>query len=223
MANEQLPLGTRIANFVGLPVTPKPLPVPEIVGQAKFVQITTDIVIPEFESGYYHPDMALRMSAKDRALLAASGETMYGLDRKAGAALSAYPEWASFWAIIDHANARLKWKHYYMGDIALQPELKRLASTIMAKWFASLSVRYLTKESLQKIANDDRLIVHFSYAAWNGPGWFQKFAKALQSATGTKEQIFELAISARINANSLAIRNAGGKMLAYFNKHGMNN
>ena len=175
----------------------------------------TNIVIDNFEGGYYHPDMAKKMKPSDQALLAASGETMFGLDRKAGAQLAVYPEWKQFWDMIDKANARTNWKHYSLGG-ALNAPLKNLAGRIMYQWFNRLTAKYLIGNSIDKIAADDRLVIHFSYASWNGEGWFKKFATALNAAKGTKEQIFQTAIKARTEASSKAIRNAGAKMMNLF-------
>jgi hypothetical protein len=175
----------------------------------------TSVVIDNFEGGYYHPDMAKKMSAKDQAILAKSGETMFGLDRMAGAQLAAYPEWSKFWNIVDGADARHKWKHYSMGG-QFTAQLKELAGKIMYQWFSHLAAKYLKGDSIEKIASDDRLVIHFSYASWNGEGWFKKFADALNAAKGTKEQIFQAALKARTGASSLAIRNAGAKMMKLF-------
>ena len=159
--------------------------------------------------------MAKKMKPSDQALLAASGETMFGLDRKAGAQLAVYPEWKQFWNMIDKANARINWKHYSLGG-SLNAPLKDLAGRIMYQWFNRLTAKYLIGNSIDKIAADDRLVIHFSYASWNGEGWFKKFATALNAAKGTKEQIFQTAIKARTEASSLAIRNAGAKMMKLF-------
>ena len=175
----------------------------------------TNIVIDNFEGGYYHPDMSKKMKPGDRALLAASGETMLGLDRKAGAQLAVYPEWKQFWTLIDKANARTKWKHYSLGGVFHGP-LKELAGKIMYQWFNHLAAKYLVGNSIDKISADDRLVIHFSYASWNGEGWFKKFALALNAARGTKQQIFHTALRARTEASSKAIRNAGAKMMKLF-------
>lgn len=187
--------------------------------QQRFVSITNDIVIPYFESGYYHPDMAKNYSAKDQAILKDSGETMFGEDRKAGKQLAVYPEWKQFWDMIDADRAKNPklWKHYYMGG-AINAPLKELCSKIMYQWFNYLAAKYLKGDAIDKIVADDRLLVHFSYASWNGEGWFERFAKALNKATGTREEIFKTAIDARLNAPAKAIRNAGVKMLEVFKK-----
>ena len=177
--------------------------------------LLTNVVIDNFESGYYHPDMAKKMKPGDQALLAASGETMFGLDRKAGAQLAVYPEWKQFWDMMDKADARSKWKHYFMGG-PLNAPLKGLAGKIMYQWFNHLAAKYLVGNSIDKISADDRLVIHFSYASWNGEGWFKKFALALNAARGTKEQIVQTAIKARTEASKIAIRNAGAKMMKLF-------
>ena len=214
-----------------VPVLPRVAPTPELITKERFIAIT-QIVIDHFESGYFHPNMTKRMSQTDRNRLAASGETMYGLDRKAGIELAKFnPEWTEFWALIDKADAKTRWDHYYMGDPAIRPRLKELAASIMFRWFNELSRRYLTSSSIEKIAKDDRLILHFAYACWNGPGWFQKYGIALKEATGTRNEIFNKAIQARTQAvskNKLGIlvanqtiRNQGDKMVKLIAARGM--
>ena len=81
---------------------------------------------------------------------------------------------------------------------------------------------------MDEIDNDDRLIIHFSYASWNWEGWFQKYSKALNSAIqkyeGNKEAIFNEAIKARTMAvnkwglPNRAIRQQGTHMMQLFKK-----
>lgn len=190
-----------------------------ILTKERFIQLT-GVVIDNFESGYYHPDMAKHFKPSDQALLAASGETMFGLDRKAGAGeLAKYDGWNEFWAVIDAADAKHKWKHYYLGG-SLAPRLKELAGNIMYTWFSKLTAKYLSPADIEKIAADDRLVIHFAYACWNGAFWFNKFAAALKAATGTKDEILDKAMKARTMANSKAIRNGGIKMYKLFNNMG---
>lgn len=179
--------------------------------------LLTQVVIDSFEGGYYHPSMKLRMKPSDAAKIGNSGETMFGLDRKYGASLAKYPEWVQFWKLIDGAGAATKWKQYYRGG-TLEVQLKQLASGIMYQWFSSLSKKYLSLESQEKIASDDRLIIHFSYASWNGEGWFKKFAVALNSAHGDKEFIYQQTIKARTESSSAVIRQQGANMLRLFQK-----
>lgn len=172
--------------------------------QDKFVGLTK-VVIDNLEGGYYHPDMLSLFNVRSQAVLKASGETMFGLDRKHGIQLAKYPEWNLFWAAIDknRHNFPIRWKHEYRGG-EIESELKMLASVIMYKWFQYLAKKYILVGSLDEIENDERLIIHFSYAAWNGEGFFKRFANALNKAItkyeGNKEAIFKYAFDERLNA-----------------------
>ena len=73
----------------------------------KFQQLTI-VVIDNFEGGYYHPDMLKTFNQRSQDILAASGETMFGLDRKAGSQLAVYPEWQTFWDLVDSDRAANK-------------------------------------------------------------------------------------------------------------------
>ncbi|MEO6610762.1 MAG: hypothetical protein ABIT05_01475 [Chitinophagaceae bacterium] len=206
-------------RFLKFSTTPKPVVPTDMISEERFVQLTA-VVIDNFEGGYYHPDMKIPMSLENQKKLGDSGETMFGLDRKYGSALSVYPEWAFFWAIVDEARARYKWKHYYRGG-PVEPRLKELAALIMFRWFSQLFHRHLTQKAQQAVINDDRLIIHFSYASWNGEGWFKLFALALNNAVNgnfSEEVIFQKAIVARTNAGNSVIRQQGARMLALFKK-----
>lgn len=203
---------------------PAPQPLPQIVTKEKFVELT-QLVIDGLEGGYYRPDMKAKFNAKSQAALGDSGETLFGLDRKHGSQLAKYPEWAQFWGLVDadrKANPAY-WKYQYRGGW-LEPKLKPLAASIMYQWFLYLASKYLKETDLKAIANDDRLLIHFSYASWNGQGWFQRYAKALQSAVKSntdKESIYNQAIKARTESSNAVIRQQGQNMLALFKKHGI--
>lgn len=199
-----------------------------IITPEKFASLT-GIVIDNFEGGYYHPDMLKNFKPSDQDKLRASGETMFGLDRKAGAQLSKFPEWKVFWEAVDTARQANpgEWKYNRRGGFAGQ-KLKDLTSAIMFKWFSELAGKYILVGSMDEIANDDRLIIHFAYACWNGEGWFQKYAKALNAAIlkfpGNKQAIFLEAIKARTGAvnkwglPNKVIRQQGVNMLNLFKK-----
>ena len=183
----------------------------------------TELVIDHVEGGYYHPSMLKNFNARSQAILAASGETLFGLDRKAGAALAKYPEWAIFWAAVDadrKANPAL-WKYQYRGG-KLESKLKQLAAAIMYQWFNYLAKKYILVGSMDEISNDSRLLAHFSYASWNGEGWFKRYAtalnKAIQLYEGNKEKIFQEAFKARSEAPSKAIRQQAVNMQPIFKK-----
>lgn len=199
-----------------------------LISPEKFAYLT-GIVIDNFEGGYYHPNMLPSFKPSDQDKLRASGETMFGLDRKAGAQLAKYPEWKVFWDAVDKAKLAnpADWGYNERGGKEGQ-KLKDLTSAIMFKWFSELAGKYLLVSSLDEIAADDRLIIHFAYSCWNGEGWFSKFAKALNGAIakfpGNKEAIFSEAIKARTMAtNKLGmpnkvIRQQGEHMIALFAK-----
>ena len=191
-------------------------------------KVLTGHVIDSLEGGYYHPSMITKFNARSQKILAASGETMFGLDRKAGVQLSKYPEWGQFWALVDKAKKQQpnEWGYNKRGGMYGE-QLKDLTSTIMYKWFSYLAGKYILISSMDEIANDDRLIIHFSYASWNGEGWFKRYAEALNKAInkyeGNKEAIYKEAIKARTESSNATIRQQGVNMLNLFKKLKLNN
>jgi hypothetical protein len=138
----------------------------------KFKTIT-NIVIDKMEGGYYHPNMRLK-NPKKFAAYGASGETMFGIDRKAGDAINRTVAGKKFWKLIDDADAKNNWQWMYMGG-DLKPQLIDLVVKIIYPEFIYLSNKYLSKKAQELIFQDPRLLFHFIYATWNGSGWFQKF------------------------------------------------
>jgi len=199
-----------------------------MVDAKQFIDLT-GIVIDNFEGGYYHPNMLSRFKPSDQKLLKFSGETMFGIDRKAGIQLAKYPEWDKMWKLIDEdrRNNPSLWKYQYRGG-NLSSELKKLVSQMMFKWFTYLAEKYISATSMEVISNDSRLIIHFSYACWNGEGWFKRFATALNKAIlkypESKQDIFNETIKARTMATNLVgipnsvIRQQGKKMIDLFSR-----
>jgi len=140
-----------------------------------------DKIIDEFEGGYYHPDMLKDGRVKD-SRYGGSGETMFGMDRQAGKqeSTSAGKE---FWDIIDKENARSDWKYNYMlkDNPTLAGRLKGLIVQIMEPLFNQYMEKYLTPESREIVKNNPKLFFNFVYATYNGPGWFDKFAKIINN------------------------------------------
>jgi hypothetical protein len=206
-----------------------------MVTKEKFSGLT-GVVIDNFEGGYYHPDMLKNFKPSDQAKLKSSGETMFGLDRKAGAQLAQFPDWKKFWSRVDAEKAASPsaWKYNSRGGSA-GADLKNLAAAIMYQWFSILVKKYITVGGNEAIGKDDRLVIHFSYASWNGEGWFKKFAVALNSAIQKfhedKEAIFHEAIKARTAAvkktasgavvPNVVIRQQGANMMKLFKKMGL--
>jgi hypothetical protein len=171
---------------------------------SKWVNVTKK-VIDEFEGGYWNPKCGHTTKG-----MGVSTETMFGLDRKNGNIESA-PEGKEFFRIIDKEKTDLgikqfckTWKHYYTGG-QLEGTLKTLAAKIMKHQYDTNSKNYFTNPELRKrVEANDRLLMHFSYACWNGPGYFQKFAKSLEAGIKSgksDEELVKQAISDRKNTN----------------------
>jgi hypothetical protein len=164
----------------------------------------TKKVIDEFEGGYWNPKCGHTTKGMGK-----STETMFGLDRKNG-------NWEStqdgkeFFKIIDDEKTKLglkpfckTWTHNYKGG-QLEDTLKTLASKIMKNQYDINSNNYFSPELRERVESNDRLLMHFSYASWNGPGYFQKFAKSLESGIKSgksDEELIKQAISDRKNTN----------------------
>jgi hypothetical protein len=175
-------------------------------------------VIDELEGGYYHPDMLKDGRVKD-GRYAGSGETMMGIDRVAGGSANDTPAGKVFWSIIDNANARQNWPWLYRGG-KLESKLRDLAGQIIKPLFLQHSSRYLTPEARKIVMSYNPLLFNFIYAAWNGAGWFQRFAKKINKAVANgvtnPEELFNIAIDARLNSGSSLIKQGGKKIQNLF-------
>lgn len=175
-----------------------------------------DKIIDNFEGGYYHPDMLKDGRIKD-SRYGGSGETMFGMDRQAGKQelTSAGKE---FWNIIDKENARSNWKYNYMlkDNPTLSGRLKGLIVQIMEPLFNQYMEKYLTPESREIVKNNPKLFFNFVYATYNGPGWFDKFAKIINNevANGNTnpESLVDIDIMNRKNSSSSLIAQGARKL-----------
>jgi hypothetical protein len=205
-----------------------------------FINITK-IVIDKLEGGYYHPDFHLQNPSKFPR--GTSGETMFGLDRHNGHDLyystkrkssNVYknldyiysgvyqyktPESKEFWSTLDKANARSNWQWLYRGG-KNEKRLTELAAKIIYPQFMALTKKYLTPEAQKAVFKDPRLIFHFSYATWNGSGWFADvFAPAINDAVskGVRgNELAKIAINSRLNSGNKLIAKGGKQMQAIF-------
>lgn len=152
----------------------------------------TDFVIKKFEGGYwnpYCPNHAKSIGGK-------STETMFGLDRYNGN-IERTDEGKKFFAIIDKEKKdkgafrvgkkwfRMgefckKWTHGFKGGDK-EAELRKLTIDIMRKNYERNASAYLTPELKKRVEKSPGLTLHFSYATWNGPGFFQKFGRSLSN------------------------------------------
>lgn len=183
----------------------------------------TNIVIDKLEGGYYNPTWHNVGDSR----YGNSGETMFGIDRKAGGTLNDTIAGKQFWAIIDKNKNPQVWKWNYKGG-TLAPQLKDLTSEIMYPQYESLSSRYLTPKAKSIVDSDNRLLFHFIYATWNGSGWFKKFAtdinKAVDNGITNTDKLTQVALDSRTKEglkagsppNSL-IAQGGNKIAGFIN------
>jgi len=190
------------------------------VNKEKFASVTK-LVIDKLEGGYYNP---VWHSTGD-SRYGNSGETMFGIDRKAGGTLNTTPAGKQFWALIDKTKTRDVWKWNYLGG-SIAPQLKEYVVEIMYPTYEKFASRYFDAKTKEIVDSDNRLLFHFIYAAWNGEGWFKKFAndmdKAVQSGVTDTDKLVQVALDSRTkeglrtgsSPNSLIAQ--GGRKIAGF-------
>ena len=159
----------------------------------------TKKVIDEFEGGYWNPKCGHTTKG-----MGISTETMFGLDRNNGN-IESTPDGKEFFRIIDNEKTKLglkpfckTWTHGYKGG-DLEDTLKTLASKIMKNQY-DINSKKFSPELKERVESNDRLLMHFSYACWNGPGYFEKFTKSLEDgikAGKSDEELIKQAISDR--------------------------
>lgn len=177
----------------------------------------TNQIIDQLEGGYYHPDMLKDGRVRD-SRYGNSGETMFGIDRKAGGSLeNDSPAGREFWRLIDAENARKNWKHEYMlkDKPELAKKLKRLVAQIMEPLFIKNQKNYLSPKAREIINSDPRLYYNFAYATWNGPGWFQRFANGFNKEVEkgkSNDELVDFVVSQRKNWPNSLIAQSGRKM-----------
>jgi hypothetical protein len=213
-----------------------------------FLKIT-DLVIQKLEGGYFHPNMRTKDPEKFGAYHR-SGETMFGLDRHAGhdlyysdkrksddvlTNLKFIPSYkyknrdsAEFWGYIDNVGAKNNWKWNSKPTGETGNALRLLASKIIYPKFISNFNAFLTPEARSIVFNSPPLMFHFSYATWNGSGWFKKFAsdinEAIKKGITDEKSLIKIAINSRTKeglkkgspANKL-IKQGGDKIATFIN------
>lgn len=173
-----------------------------------------NVIIEKLEGGYYHPDMLKDGRIKDKRF-GGSGETMFGIDRKAGNWESRSTKGREFFSILDSVNARKNWSYNYMGG-SYRPQLQKLATEMIKEDYISNSNKYLSKESQNIINSNPKLTFNFIYATYNGPGWFQKFARLInqmvESGTTDPQVLSKSLIDRRKYSENSLIAQTGKKM-----------
>ena len=186
-----------------------------VVGGSSNFDRITKTVIDKFEGGYWNPFCKHPSSGMGK-----STETMFGLDRYNGN-IESTPEGREFFKIIDDekydagakssgSGSNMKWSNmdkfcsewkwlYRGGD--KEDELKNLAVKIMKRNFdRNMSNFVKDSETKEKIETIPGLTLHMSYATWNGPGFFKKFANSLEKGVRrglTDKELIGLAIEDR--------------------------
>ena len=179
----------------------------------------TKKVINKFEGGYWNGTTPKNVQTSKTGIcpnhpkgsMGASTETMFGLDRYNGN-IESSPDGKEFFGIIDNQKKELgmdafckKWKWGYTGG-ENEEKLKNLAAKIMKRSYDRNAKAFFTPELQKRVEANDRLLMHFSYACWNGPGFFQKFANSLKNSVTSGKSDSELlsqAISDRHNTKLL--------------------
>jgi hypothetical protein len=135
----------------------------------------------------------------------ASGETMMGMDRKTGGWETQGPDAREFWRLIDEAGARTNWKYGYMGG-PLESKLRELVPKMMKPLFQRYMGSYMSEPARAIVMSDPGLTFNFVYAVWNGPGWFQRFARVMNEkvASGITDpkELLNIAVETRKNWSS---------------------
>lgn len=195
-------------KFSGQDATSVDMDIPKLDNLKGSFEDMTNQVIDKFEGGYYHPNMG-------KGGMGDSGETMMGIDRKHGGTINTSTEGKEFWNIIDKADAKNKWKWNYKGG-NLEPKLRSLVVKMMKPNYDAYVSRYLTPQAAKIVNDNPSLMLHFIYAVWNGPGWFQKFARVINDAVKEGKtnptELMKLAIKSRVNSGNRIIAKSGKDM-----------
>ena len=175
-----------------------------------FIDVTKKI-INEFEGGYWNPSCSNFSGSKHPSksgIYSNSTETMFGLDRYNGN-IESIPSGKLFFELIDQEKEDMgaeqinqkewknldnfckKWKWNYKGG-ELQDKLTNLAALTMEKFYNDNVKSYLNDETKKVIESNRGLLLHFSYATWNGMGYFKKFAKSMNDAVKEGKPMDEL-------------------------------
>jgi len=161
-------------------------------------------VIDKLEGGYWNP-----VCGHPTKGMGKSTETMFGLDRFNGN-IESTENGKKFFRIIDNEKKKdgiknfcKEWKWGYRGG-ALEERLENLAAKIMKHYFGRNMENYVKdNKTKNKILKNKGLLIHMSYASWNGPGFFQTFAKSLENGVKkgmSNKELIDLAIKDRANS-----------------------
>ena len=172
----------------------------------------TDKIIDKFEGGYWNNDTTKPRNKKcvkhpNDPMYDNSGETMFGIDRRAGN-WDSDPKGREFFELIDNEKENYEnmeefcqtWRWNYKGG-SLQSELKSRAGDLMLTVYEN-NKDVFTPEALEEVESNKRLLFHFAYACWNGSGVFQSFAEDINDAVESGlsgDELVDVAIESRNN------------------------
>jgi len=180
-----------------------------------------ETITDKLEGGYYHPYMKEKNPSKF-GWMGDSGETMFGMDRKKGQQEKNSSAGVEFWRLIDAEDAKNNWKYGYAleDNSELKNKLYDLIAQIMEPQFIDSSNRYLSDESKSIVMSDPKLFFNFAYASYNGPGWFQKFAKKfnqkVEEGVTDIEKLRDYALQIRKESGNWIIATSGNKIEKIF-------
>lgn len=173
----------------------------------------TDKIIDNFEGGYWNNDRTKPNSEKCTnhpyiPMYDNSGETMFGIDRRAGE-WDNDPAGREYFELIDDEKQNYDsmdefcdtWVYNYGGG-DLREELKLRASALMKTAYDRNS-HWLSSEAKDAVESDKRLLFHFAYACWNGSGFFERFAYDINDAVDegkTGDELVDVAVDSRNRA-----------------------
>ena len=156
-----------------------------------------------------------------------SGETMYGLDRIAGAPATTTNTKAGieFWGLLDKNGAWTNWSYNFIPKDPLKSQLLLLAAKIMEPQFNSNMNKYVSNPELRALVpKNGKLMYNFAYATWNGPGWFKAFGKKITDAynKGLKDpaDLAEYFVNMRINNEGLVGNKIGSSAYSLIRQGG---
>jgi hypothetical protein len=119
----------------------------------------------------------------------------------AGGDLNTSPAGQQFWSLIDVNKSPSVWKWNYIPPEPLKTQSENLAVDVIYPRYEKYSTKHLSKDAKNIVDSDGRLMFHFAYATWNGPGWFKKFADDINTkvAAGVKDPniLAQVAIDSR--------------------------
>lgn len=160
-------------------------------------QYFTNLVIDNFEGGYYHPNLKQYLKGGENML--DSGETMYGIDFVHGGSLGQSQfanEVHNFFApyvaqVQDNSSAVKIYNDKANGKKVAPKEYGERWRPMVAAMMLDLFKQYfsyLNAGAQQMVLNDPALMLQFWYAVWNGRARFQKFAEIMNAAYNNGER-----------------------------------